>query len=231
MMIEIMAEFPPLKIPSFPQKQRELKFLVEMFPTLSLSDIKNVCEDSGTLNSAISWLLAHASNPGTGSDHDPFNHTQASTPYLRAVLSSPSLLSEHGAEWTQVGERSLHRRRVSGHCRDVGMQWLIEERNKLYRKSGETRLTEVAGFYAAQARDLNRKVQELQMECFLLNNGEMRGNQIDLHGLQTDEAVRQLGLFLAVKETAEGGGKGSVTVVTGWGARSVGIWWVLWGAS
>ena len=102
------------------------------------------------------------------------------------------------------------------------MERLIEERNKLYRKSGETRLTEVAGFYAAQARDLNRKVQELQMECFLQNNGEMRGNQIDLNGLQTDEAVRQLGLFLAVKETAEGGGKGSVTVVTGWWARSVG---------
>ena len=189
-----------------------------MFPNLSISDIKNVWDDSNGLDAVISVLVGWSSTPVIGSSKSIHNHHK--TRYLKAVVSPPSLMSEHAAEWSQVENRKHQRQDKPGFCKKVGMEELIEKRNKSYRKAEETRMREVAGFYAAEARELSRRVQDLQMERFIQKNRDLSGNQIDLHNLQTSEALRQLQIFLAAKKAILGQKGGSATVVTGRGTGS-----------
>ena len=79
----------------------------------------------------------------------------------------------------------------------------MEQRNQLYRKALESRGNKVPGvaaYYAGQARKINSHIKQTQkqkqMEMFLTANRECPETKIDLHYLQTGEAIKQLDQFL-----------------------------------
>eukprot|EP00090_Calanus_glacialis_P009513 TRINITY_DN17898_c0_g1_i2.p1 TRINITY_DN17898_c0_g1~~TRINITY_DN17898_c0_g1_i2.p1 ORF type:complete len:706 (-),score=276.50 TRINITY_DN17898_c0_g1_i2:410-2527(-) len=106
----------------------------------------------------------------------------------------------------------------------------IEQRDMLYRKAMETRGSNMQGaasYYAAQARELNTHIKttqkQSQMEMFLQANKDSPNTRLDLHYLQTSDAIKQLQQFISQKEaTARSGSSGSqsVDVITGKGNRS-----------
>ena len=130
---------------------------------------------------------------------------------------------------------------------NLDIEQLIEERDSLYKKAAETRGAHMQGassYYAARARELNTIVKsaqkEKQMEMFLtINKGipKTRSNifynykyydtstlfRIDLHYLQTGEAIKQLQKFVSQWESFLTLGKKpsqALEIVTGRGNRS-----------
>ena len=82
----------------------------------------------------------------------------------------------------------------------------IEQRDMLYRKAMETRSSNVqwaASYYAAQARELNTHIKtaqkQSQMEMFLQANKDSPNSRLDLHYLQTSDAIKQLQQFISQK--------------------------------
>jgi hypothetical protein len=83
----------------------------------------------------------------------------------------------------------------------------IEQRDMLYRKAMETRGSNMQGaasYYAAQARELNTHIKTTQkrsqMEMFLQANKDSPNTRLDLHYLQTSDAIKQLQQFISQKE-------------------------------
>ena len=110
--------------------------------------------------------------------------------------------------------------------RDDGVKLFIQERDELFRKSRASRKVQgVADYYAAEESAVDAKIKELQrerqMELFEQVNLGNPTNKLDLHFLQTGEAIRQLGTFVAVRLAGlKKGGSELVEVVTGKGNRS-----------
>jgi len=110
------------------------------------------------------------------------------------------------------------------------LEQFIEQRDMLYRKAMETRGSNMQGaasYYAAQARELNTHIKttqkQSQMEMFLQANKDGPTTRLDLHYLQTSDAIKQLQQFISQKEAiARSGSSGSqsVDVITGKGNRS-----------
>lgn len=110
------------------------------------------------------------------------------------------------------------------------LEQFIEQRDMLYRKAMETRGSNMQGaasYYAAQARELNSHIKttqkQSQMEMFLQANKDSPSTRLDLHYLQTSDAIKQLQQFISQKEAiARNGGTGILTVdiITGKGNRS-----------
>jgi len=110
------------------------------------------------------------------------------------------------------------------------LEQFIEQRDMLYRKAMETRGSHMQGaasYYAAQARELNTHIKhtqkQTQMEMFLQANKDSPNKTIDLHYLQTSDAIKQLQQFISQKEAqARSGSSGgqTVDVITGKGNRS-----------
>lgn len=106
----------------------------------------------------------------------------------------------------------------------------IEQRNMLYRKAMATKGSHMQGaasYYAAQARELNARIKtsqkQNQMEMFLNVNKDTPNTKLDLHYLQTADAIKQLQQFLSQKEAAArnvGAGGLAVEIITGKGNRS-----------
>jgi len=113
---------------------------------------------------------------------------------------------------------------------ESGLEQFIEQRDMLYRKAMETRGNKMAGaasYYAAQARELNSHIKasqkQNQMEQFLEANRDSRSSKLDLHYLQTSDAIKQLQQFITQREgmgRSSKSGTESVEVVTGKGNRS-----------
>jgi DNA-nicking Smr family endonuclease len=83
----------------------------------------------------------------------------------------------------------------------------------------------VAGYYAAEARQLTTRIRarqrDAQMDLFLDANRGATSNKLDLHFLQTGEAVQQLAAFVQEREGGLRRGQAvSIEVVTGQGHRS-----------
>jgi len=108
-----------------------------------------------------------------------------------------------------------------------------EKRDQLYRKVREasnTKIRGAAGYYAAQARELNGRIKkgqrQKQMDDFIRINSSLSSNKLDLHFLQTGDAIKQLSDFLGQKEASLSRGgyssenETSVEVITGKGNRS-----------
>ena len=110
--------------------------------------------------------------------------------------------------------------------RDDGVKLFIQERDELFRKSRASRKVQgVADYYAAEASAVDAKIKELQrerqMELFEQVNLGNPTNKLDLHFLQTGEAMRQLDNFVAERLAGlKKGGSQWVEVVTGKGNRS-----------
>jgi len=108
-----------------------------------------------------------------------------------------------------------------------------EKRDQLYKKVREasnTKIRGAAGYYAAQARELNGRIKrgqrQKQMDEFIRINSSLSSNKLDLHFLQTGDAIKQLSDFLTQKEASLSRGgfssqnETSVEVITGKGNRS-----------
>ena len=87
------------------------------------------------------------------------------------------------------------------------LEQFIEQRDMLYRKAMETRGSNMQGaasYYAAQARELNTHIKttqkQSQMEMFLEANKDSPSSKLDLHYLQTSDAIKQLQQFISQKE-------------------------------
>ena len=110
--------------------------------------------------------------------------------------------------------------------RDDGLELFIQQRDELYRKArASSKVQGVAGYYAAEARAVHAKIKERQregqMELFQEANLGNPANKLDLHFLQTKEAMRQLNTFVAERVAGlKKGGSEWVEVVTGKGNRS-----------
>ena len=110
--------------------------------------------------------------------------------------------------------------------RDDGLESFIQQRDELYRKArASSKVQGVAGYYAAEARAVHAKIKEKQregqMELFQQANQGNPANKLDLHFLQTGEAMRQLNTFVAERMAGlKKGGSEWVEVVTGKGNRS-----------
>ena len=110
--------------------------------------------------------------------------------------------------------------------RDDGLESFIQQRDELYRKArASSKIQGVAGYYAAEARAVQAKIKEKQregqMELFQQANQGNPANKLDLHYLQTGEAMRQLNTFVAERLAGlKKGGSEWVEVVTGKGNRS-----------
>ena len=110
--------------------------------------------------------------------------------------------------------------------RDDGLESFIQQRDELYRKArASSKVQGVAGYYAAEARAVHAKIKERQregqMELFQQANQGNPANKLDLHFLQTGEAMRQLNTFIAERMAGlKKGGSEWVEVVTGKGNRS-----------
>ena len=110
--------------------------------------------------------------------------------------------------------------------RDDGVKLFIQERDELFRKSRASRKVQgLADYYAAEASAVDTKIKELQrerqMKLFEQANLGNPANKLDLHFLQTKEAMRQLNTFVAERVTGlKKGGSEWVEVVTGKGNRS-----------
>ena len=83
------------------------------------------------------------------------------------------------------------------------MKLSIQQRDELYRKSRASRKVQgVADYYAAEASAVDAKIKERQrkrqMMLFEQVNLGNPANKLDLHILQTREAMRQLDNFVAV---------------------------------
>ena len=110
--------------------------------------------------------------------------------------------------------------------RDDGLESFIQQRDELYRKArASSKVQGVAGYYAAEARAVHAKIKEKQregqMELFQQANQGNPANKLDLHFLQTGEAMRQLNTFVAERTAGlKKGGSEWVEVVTGKGNRS-----------
>ena len=111
---------------------------------------------------------------------------------------------------------------------EEGLEEFIQQRDELYRKArASSKIQGVAGFYASEARELNNQIKakqkEAQMELFLAANQHSPSSKprLDLHYLQTGEAVHQLALFLGERQLRLRKGQQEwVEVVTGKGNRS-----------
>ena len=107
-----------------------------------------------------------------------------------------------------------------------GVKLSIQQRDKLYTKSRTSRKVQgLADYYAAEASAVDAKIKELQRErqMKLLEQANLGNpaNKLDLHFLQTKEAMRQLNTFVAERLTGlKKGGSEWVEVVTGKGNRS-----------
>ena len=107
-----------------------------------------------------------------------------------------------------------------------GVKLSIQQRDELYRKSRASREVQgLADYYAAEARAVDAKIKELQrerqMKLFEQVNLGNPANKLDLHFLQTGEAMRQLDTFVAERlASLKRGGSEWVEVVTGKGNRS-----------
>jgi len=105
------------------------------------------------------------------------------------------------------------------------LEQFIEQRNMLYRKAMETRGSNMQGaasYYAAQARDLNAHIKttqkQSQMEMFLQANKDSPSMTLDLHYLQTSDAIKQLQQFISQKEAMArscNSGNKTVDIITG----------------
>jgi len=105
------------------------------------------------------------------------------------------------------------------------LEQFIEQRNMLYRKAMETRGSNMQGaasYYAAQARDLNAHIKttqkQSQMEMFLRANKDSPSMKLDLHYLQTSDAIKQLQQFISQKEAMArscNSGNQTVDIITG----------------
>ena len=110
--------------------------------------------------------------------------------------------------------------------RDDGLESFIQQRDELYRKArASSKMQGVAGYYASEARAVHAKIKEKQregqMELFQQANQGNPANKLDLHFLQTGEAMRQLNTFVAERMAGlKKGGSEWVEVVTGKGNRS-----------
>ena len=110
--------------------------------------------------------------------------------------------------------------------RDDGVKLFIQERDELFRKSRASRKVQgLADYYAAEASAVDAKIKdrqrERQMKLFEQANLGNPANKLDLHFLQTGEAIRQLDTFMAVRLAGlKKGGSQWVEVVTGKGNRS-----------
>merc|ERR1719228_1291733 len=83
----------------------------------------------------------------------------------------------------------------------------------------------VSSYYTAEARELTNlirtKQKESQMEMFLEANRDISSNKLDLHFLQIGDAVKNLSLFVAEKQSKLIKGQAEfVEIVTGKGTRS-----------
>ena len=107
-----------------------------------------------------------------------------------------------------------------------GMKLSIQQRDELYRKSRASRKVQgLADYYAAEASAVDAKIKELQrerqMKLFEQANLGNPANKLDLHFLQTREAMRQLDNFVAARLAGlKRSGSEWVEVVTGKGNRS-----------
>ena len=92
--------------------------------------------------------------------------------------------------------------------------------------SNMTTTTLLSGYYAADTRNIHEEMKkekqiERQMEMFEQANQGNPANKLDLHFLQTEEALRQLSNFVAERRSRlERGRSEMVEVVTGKGNRS-----------
>ena len=92
--------------------------------------------------------------------------------------------------------------------------------------SNMTTTTLLSGYYASETRNIHEEMKkekqiERQMEMFEQANQGNPANKLDLHFLQTEEALRQLNNFVAERRSRlERGGSEMVEVVTGKGNRS-----------
>ena len=107
-----------------------------------------------------------------------------------------------------------------------GVKFSIKQRDELYRKSRASRKVQgLADYYAAEASVVDAKIKERQrerqMKLFEQVNLGNPANKLDLHFLQTGEAMRQLDNFVAERlASLKRGGSQWVEVVTGKGNRS-----------
>lgn len=109
---------------------------------------------------------------------------------------------------------------------EEGLEEYIRQRDELYRKArASSKIQGVAGYYAAEARTLNARIKarqrEAQLQLFEGANRDRPPTSLDLHYLQTGDAVKQLNAFVA--ERLAGLRRGQVEVVevvTGKGNRS-----------
>lgn len=109
---------------------------------------------------------------------------------------------------------------------EEGLEEYIRQRDELYRKArAGSKIQGVAGYYAAEARTLNARIKArqraAQLELFEAANRDRPPTSLDLHYLQTGDAVKQLNAF--VTERLAGLRRGQVEVVevvTGKGNRS-----------
>ena len=89
-----------------------------------------------------------------------------------------------------------------------GVKLFIKQRDELYRKSRASRKVQgVADYYAAEASAVDAKIKELQrerqMKLFEQANLGNPANKLDLHFLQTGEAMRELDNFVAGEISSE----------------------------
>merc|ERR1719219_3133880 len=115
---------------------------------------------------------------------------------------------------------------------DSNLEQLIEQRNNLYKKAMDAKGTHMQGirsYYAGEARELNTQIKaaqkENQMEMFINANKKCPSTRLDLHYLQTGDAVKQLSGFISQWEKIVSEGKKpglNVEIVTGRGNRSDG---------
>ena len=92
-------------------------------------------------------------------------------------------------------------------AKDDGLEPSIQQRDELYRKArASSKMQGVAGYYASEARAVHAKIKEKQregqMELFQQANQGNPANKLDLHFLQTGEAMRQLNTFVAERMAA-----------------------------
>jgi len=113
---------------------------------------------------------------------------------------------------------------------EPNLEQLMERRNTLYKKAMEAsgpHMQGIKSYYSAQARELNSVIKETQkesqMEMFINANKNCPSTRLDLHYLQTGDAVQQLSAFISQWEKIVTEGKKTglnVEIVTGRGNRS-----------